>query len=218
MLNEGYVIAIQAKAIDIYSMNWIQHPVILEGTRVKLVPLEHKHFDELITMSVNKDIWEFLSIPGYEPDTLRTELRSALLKRINGEEYPFVIIDKLENKIIGCTRYMDMYPHHRKLEIGWTWYDKNYWATGYNTECKYLLLTHCFEVLKTIRVQLKTWDKNLRSRAAIQKIGGQFEGILRNERIRYTNEVRHTAVFSIIDSEWAQLKPMLENKINLTKS
>ena len=201
--------------MDIYCMNWIQHPVILEGERVKLVPLEDKYFDELIAMSASKEIWEFLSQAGYEPDTLRTELRSAILKRMNGEEYPFVIIDKLNNKVIGCTRYMEMFPQFRKLEIGWTWYDKNYWATGYNTECKYLLLTHCFETLKTIRVQLKTWDKNMRSRGAIQKIGGRFEGILRIERIRYTGEIRHTVVFSIIDSEWEAVKHMLEGKLNL---
>lgn len=215
MLNDGYVIAIQLKAIDIYVMNRIKHPVVLEGKRVKLVPLEDTYFDELIALSTNKDVWEFLSIPGYEPDTLRTELRSAVLKRMTGEEYPFVIIDKLADKVIGCTRYLDIHPQHRKLEIGWTWYDKNYWATGYNTECKYLLLTHCFETLKTIRVQLRTWDKNMRSRKAIEKIGGQFEGILRNERIRYDGSIRSTAMFSIIDDEWPGVKQMLEEKLTM---
>ncbi|OSZ79638.1 hypothetical protein CAP35_09805 [Chitinophagaceae bacterium IBVUCB1] len=192
-------------------MNWIQHPVILESARVRLVPLAHEHFDELITASSDEQVWEFLSKSGYDADVLRTELQSALLKRMNGEEYPFVIIDKLTNKIIGCTRYMDIYPEHRKLEIGWTWYNPAYWGTGYNNECKLLLLTHAFEVLQCVRVCFKTWDKNQRSRAAILKIGAQYEGTLRNERIRYDGTIRNTLVFSIIDAEWQDVKANLIN-------
>lgn len=191
---------------DIYHMNWPQHPVTLEGERVKLLPLANEHFDKLIAVSTDKRIWEFLSKPGYDADVLRTELKSALLKRINGEEYPFVIIDKQTNTIIGCTRYMDMYAEHRKLEIGWTWYNPNYWGTGHNLECKLLLLTHAFEVMNCVRVCLKTWDKNQRSRTAILKIGAQFEGILRNERIRYDGTIRNTVVFSIIKEEWLLTK------------
>lgn len=192
-------------------MNWIQHPLILEGKYVRLVPLSNEHIDELISISTEERIWEFLSKPGYDADVLRTELKSAILKRMNGEEYPFVIIDKLNNKIIGCTRYMDMYPEHRKLEIGWTWYNPAYWGTGYNNECKLLLLTHAFESLNCVRVTLKTWDKNMRSRKAIQKIGAQFEGILRNERIRYDGTIRNTAVFSIIAEEWTGIKESLQS-------
>lgn len=201
-------------------MNWIQHPLTLEGKYVRLVPLGNEHIDELISMSTEERIWEFLSKPGYDADVLRTELKSAMLKRMNGEEYPFVIIDKLNNKIIGSTRYMDMYPEHRKLEIGWTWYDPAYWGNGYNLECKLLLLTHAFEVQKCVRVSLKTWDKNIRSRKAIQKIGAQFEGILRNERIRYDGTIRNTAVFSIIAEEWTEVKDTLHSMAYsvLTKS
>lgn len=191
-------------------MNWINLPVILESKRVRLEPLAEKHFDELIAVSTPAEIWTHLSIEGYKEDELRTGLKSALLKKISGEEYPFIIIDKMNNSIIGCTRYMDMMPEHRKLEIGWTWYIPAYWATGYNTECKLLLLTFAFEELKTVRVQLKTSGKNLRSQAAIKKIGAKYEGTLRNARISASGEIRDTAMFSIIENEWPKVKQMLQ--------
>lgn len=191
-------------------MNWISRPVILESKRVRLEPLAEKHFDELIAVSILSEIWTHLSIEGYKADELRTALKSALLKKISGEEYPFIIIDKMNNAVIGCTRYMDMMPEHRKLEIGWTWYAPAYWGTGYNTECKLLLLAYAFEELKTVRVQLKTSGKNLRSQAAIQKIGAKYEGTLRNARISANGEIRDTAMFSIIETEWPEVKQTLQ--------
>ena len=193
-------------------MNFIQHPVILQGRRVKLVPLEEKHFDALKTIGAASEIWTHLAIDGSKNDTtLLTALQSAVLKRMTGEEYPFVIIDSEQDTIIGSTRFMNIYPEHKKLEIGWTWYAPAYWGTGHNTECKLLLLTYCFEQLKTMRVQFMTREENLRSRAAIQKIGAKFEGILRKERMRYDGP-RNTAVYSIIDDEWEAVKTMLINK------
>lgn len=194
-------------------MSWLQTPIILEGQKVRLEPLSAEHFDALIEIGKVKDIWTHLSIDGSDSNLLLQELKSAILRRATGEEYPFAIIDKLENRIIGSTRFYNIYPEHWKLEIGWTWYDPEYWATGYNTECKYLLLKYCFETLKAIRVQFQTSEYNLRSRAAIQKIGGKFEGILRKERLRPNGTVRSSAMFSIIDDEWEKVKGMLEEKI-----
>jgi RimJ/RimL family protein N-acetyltransferase len=194
-------------------MQWIQHPVVLESERVKLVPLESAHFDELIRCSQDKAIWEFITIDGTDPSELRSALKSAMLMRMSGDQYPFVIIDKLKGNIMGSTRLMDIQPVHKGLEIGWTWYDPAYWRTGYNRECKLLLLTYCFEELKAIRVQLKTWDKNWRSRKAIEGIGAKFEGILRNHMIRYDGLIRDTAYFSIINEEWDEVKEQLRQKI-----
>lgn len=164
--------------------------------------------------SANEQIWTHLPVYGANRDLLLPELKSALSKRSTGEQYPFVIIDGLNNKIIGSTRFLNIFAEHGKLEIGWTWYDPAYWGTGYNIECKYLLLTYCFETLNCIRVQLQASEKNERSRAAIQKIGGKFEGVLRNDRVRPDGTLRNTAVFSIIDSEWPEVKKMLEDKMN----
>lgn len=191
---------------DIIFLSWIQHPVILEGQKVRLVPLDNAHFDELIAIGRQEKIWEFISVNMAEGDRLRQHLKSTVLKRGTGEQYPFTVIDKQTNKIIGSTLFHSIYPEHRKLEIGWTWYDPAYWRTGHNRECKLLLLTHCFEVLKTIRVQLVTDELNLRSREAILRIGATMEGILRNERIRSNGVYRNTAMYSITEQEWPKIK------------
>ena len=194
-------------------MNWIPHPVILEGEKVKLLPLEHAHFDDLLAVARQEKIWEFFSVKGSDEDTMLKHLRSSILRRQNGEVYPFTIIDKKHNKIIGSTLLYNFFPEFRKLEIGWTWYDPAYWRTGCNRECKLLLLTYCFEVLKTIRVQLITDENNLRSAAAIRGIGATYEGTLRNERIRFNGAYRNSMMFSIIEQEWPEVKPRLAAQI-----
>lgn len=198
-------------------MNWIQHPVVLEGERVRLVPLENNQFDELLEVGKQEKIWEFISINGADREVLLRHLKSAVLKRGTGEQYPFTVIDRKTGKIIGSTLFHNIFPEHRKLEIGWTWYDPAYWRTGYNRECKLLLLTHCFEALNTIRVQLVTDENNQRSRTAISGIGAQFEGILRKERIRGNGLYRNTAMYSIIDTEWPGVKQMLAEQLSSRK-
>ena len=194
-------------------MSWIEHPVLLEGERVRLVPLDSSHFSELLEVGRDERIWEHISINGADPDRLLLHLKSAVLKRGTGEQYPFTVIDRKTGKVIGSTFYHNIFPEHRKLEIGWTWYAPVYWRTGYNRECKLLLLTHCFETLKTIRVQLVTDENNHRSRTAILGIGASFEGILRNERIRANGKLRNTAMYSIIDVEWESVKDSLEQRL-----
>lgn len=198
-------------------MNWIQHPVILEGDKVRLVPLDSAHFDELAEVGKQEKIWEHISINGADKNVLLTHLRSAVLKRATGEQYPFTVIDKAQNRIIGSTLFHNLYAKDHKLEIGWTWYDPSYWRTGYNRECKLLLLTYAFEQLRTVRVQLQTDATNLRSRAAIEGIGATLEGTMRKERIRANGKYRNTAMYSIIDDEWPAVKQMLQQKINVFK-
>lgn len=195
-------------------MNWIPHPTILEGERVRLVPLDHVHFEDLLVVAQQKKIWEHISINGADRGLLLQHLRSAILKRGTGEQYPFTVVDKLTGKLIGSTLYHNIFPEHRKLEIGWTWYDPAYWRTGFNRECKLLLLTNSFEVLKTVRVQLQTDENNYRSRTAILGIGATFEGILRKERIRTNGTFRNTAMYSILDDEWPRVKELLVASLN----
>lgn len=192
----------------------IQHPVILESERVKLVPLQIEHLADLTKIAKSRNIWEHLPLDGSDDVTLISNLKSAILKRAYGEQYPFTVIDKLTNKIFGSTRLFEIFPEHKKLEIGWTWYDPAYWGTGYNIECKLLLLTYCFETLQLNRVQLKTRNTNLRSQAAIKKIGAKLEGILRKDRIMPNGEVRDTIIFSIIDDEWEEVKANLQNMLD----
>lgn len=178
-----------------------------------MVPLERAHFTELVSVAADSRIWEFTSIDGSDENRIRRHLESAVLKRGTGEQYPFTVIDKLSGRIIGSTMFHNIFPEHRKLEIGWTWYAPEFWRTGYNRECKLLLLTYCFEVLHAIRVQLVTDETNLRSREAIAGIGASFEGILRNDRIRENGKFRNTAVYSIISDEWPGVKSSFKLKM-----
>lgn len=187
-------------------MNWIQHPVILQGNKVTLMPLDRSHFNELLQIGADTRIWEYMSINGADPDRLKRHLESAVLKRATGEQYPFTVFDNQKNKIIGSTLFHNIFPEHRKLEIGWTWYDPAYWRTGFNRECKFLLLEFCFDVLKTIRVQLVTDEINIRSRKAIEGIGAVYEGVLRNERIRANGVYRNTVMYSIIPDDWQKIR------------
>lgn len=189
---------------------WFTDPVELKGRMVMLKPLEEIHFTDLIESGQESIIWTFLGINGLDKNEFRKALEEAIVLREKKEQYPFVIIEVKSNKIIGSTRFMKISLENRKLEIGWTWIIPAYWSKGYNEECKLLMLKFCFEVLNTVRVEILTWDKNIRSRKAIVRIGGKFEGLLRNNVIR-KDIIRNTAVYSIIDNEWE------ETKISLVK-
>lgn len=189
--------------------SWINDPVILENTLVKLMPLAREHFSVLEELATDQRIWEFYPVDGSKPQQFAAILEKAMAEKQKGTQYPFVIIDKRQNKLIGSTRYLDIQPLHRKLEIGFTWLLPEYWGSGLNKACKLLLLQHCFETLSAVRVQLKTDENNKRSRRAIEKIGGRFEGILRNDMIRGNGTRRNSAYFSVIAEEWAEVKQLL---------
>ncbi len=196
---------------------WIEHPTILEGETVKLIPLEREHFDELFAAALDEKLWEFTPLNCAKRETFDAAYKDALGERTNGGQYPFVIFHKPTGEIIGSTRLMEIFPSDEKLEIGWTWIVQKHWATEVNFECKLLLLTHCFEVLKARRVQLKTDETNMRSRTAIQKIGAKFEGILRRDKIKENGASRNTAYFSILDDEWQTAKEKISAQLNERK-
>jgi RimJ/RimL family protein N-acetyltransferase len=194
-------------------MGWIEPGLVLTGANVQLVPLQREHFPGLIEVGKQQRIWEFTTINGADEAQLSKLLSSSMLMRATGERYPFTVIDRKQNKIIGGTMFHNIFPEHKKLEIGWTWYDPAYWRTGYNKECKLLLLTYCFETLKTIRVQFQVDEVNQRSRNAVLGIGATFEGLLRKERLRANGSIRTTAMYSIIDDEWPSVKQLLQERL-----
>ncbi|MDE3144378.1 MAG: GNAT family N-acetyltransferase [Bacteroidota bacterium] len=196
---------------------WIHHPTILTGETVKLVPLEKVHFEELYTAASDKKLWEHIPTDCSKRETFDTAYNFALAEREKGNQYPFVIVHRTTNEIIGSTRFFEIFPLDQKLEIGWTWLVAKYWGTEMNFECKLLLLTYCFETLQTRRVQIKTDATNLRSRKAIEKIGGQFEGILRKDRIKENGVSRNAAYYSIIDDEWETAKQKIISQLNARK-
>jgi len=197
--------------------DWISYPTTLTGQTVDLYSLTGEHFAILESLAKDKRIWEFYAYDGSDPNTFRDVFTSAIMERENGNQFPFIIYHKQEHKIIGSTRFLDIQEKHKKLEIGSTWLHPDYWATEVNLECKLLLLTYCFENLNAVRVQLKTDENNTRSRKAIEKIGGQFEGILRNDMIRDNNTRRNSAYYSIIEEEWSSKKAQLQKLLQLKR-
>jgi RimJ/RimL family protein N-acetyltransferase len=189
-------------------MQWIEDNLTLEGERVILRALKPEDIDTLVLLGRDERIWEFLGQRCNDDACVRSFFEEGLENKAKGIHYPFTVYDKHGN-IIGTTRFGEISQRHRKLEIGWTWYLPELWGKGYNEECKYLLMTYCFDTLKTVRVELKTWEKNVRSRRAIQRIGCKFEGILRNHMIRDDGYIRNSAMYSILPQEWEEYKSTL---------
>ncbi|HLM44602.1 MAG TPA: GNAT family protein [Myxococcaceae bacterium] len=187
-------------------------PVTLEGRAVRLEPLELSHGPDL-AMVAEPALFEHFNTVLRTPGDVDTYIREALEAAERGVERPFVIIEKSTGAPVGSTRYLDIQRKHRTLEIGSTWLARRVWRSRVNTECKYLLLRHAFEELKVMRVQLKTDRRNARSRAAIERIGARFEGILRHHMLVRGDVVRDSAYYSLIDSEWPEVKARLEQKL-----
>jgi RimJ/RimL family protein N-acetyltransferase len=192
---------------------WINHPSVLNGQIVDLLPLEEKHFDELHQAASDKRIWEFYPSDWSVREKFDKIYNSALALREKGLEYPFVVFHKPSDRIIGSTRFLDIVPYDKRLEIGGTWYIPEYWATAVNFDCKLALLTFAFESLDAHRVQLKTQHNNIRSRKAIEKIGGVYEGVIREHMLKDDGTYRSSAYFSILRQEWEAVKSKLKVKL-----
>ena len=186
-------------------------PVTLEGQLVRLEPLSLVHSEGLAEAGNDPAIWRYmlygnLSLPG----AMEAWVRFILKKQAAGTDLPFAVIHKPSGKVAGATRYLDIRPKDRGLEIGGTWYGTAFQRTGVNTETKYLLLCHAFEVLGCIRVQFKADSRNERSLRGIERIGAQREGVLRNHMLLDDGVRRDSVYFSIIDSEWPGVRARLE--------
>lgn len=182
----------------------------LLGEHVLLVPLKDSHLEGLYLAGQFQEIWTYTSAEIRSIEDMKQYIKQALNEKINGTQNPFVIIEKKTNQIIGSTRFLDIDCQHKRLEIGFTWLTPTKWRTPINTECKYLLLKFAFEQLSVNRVQIKTDHENKRSQAAIERLGAKKEGILRNHMIRPNGTIRNTIIYSIIDSEWSDVKLRLE--------
>lgn len=190
-------------------MALIKGDITLEGKRVKLLPASHEHLDGLFKASNHNEIWTYSPSTISKLEDMVTTMNQWMKSKEQGLRYPFVIFDKSTNEIVGSTSYLKISPQNRNLEIGGTWLDPKVWKTRVNTECKYLLLKYGFEELNLIRVQLCTDNRNERSNRAIQRIGAQFEGTLRQEMIMHDGYFRDSNVYSVLDKEWEGVKTRL---------
>ena len=185
-------------------------PVELVGEHVALVPMEEAHLDGLCDAGRSPEIWPYMPMQIGGRDDMARLIRDALRARDQGAELPFVIRDRRSGRIVGSTRFLDITPAHRNVEIGWTWLDPAVWRTPVNTECKYLLTRHCFDTLEMIRVQLKTDARNTRSQRAIERLGAVREGVLRHHRIMPDGYLRDSVYYSILLEEWPAVRARLE--------
>lgn len=188
--------------------------ISLEGQKVKLVELNITHREGLLKAASDGKLWElwYTSVPS--DNNIDHYIQKALEDLQNGTAYPFVILDKINGEVLGCTRFCNANHENRRLEIGYTWYSKSSQRTGINTDCKYLLLKYAFEELKCIAVEFKTSWHNLPSRTAIARLGAKQDGVLRNYRLNSDCSCEDIVVFSITDKEWTGVKKSLSYLMN----
>ncbi len=186
-------------------------PVILQGKHARLEPLSESHVKGLTEIGAGQDFWD-LMVYGkiVAEDDMRNWVLDMLSRASHGTDLPFAVVHLASGRVAGATRYLNIMPKDRGLEIGGTWYGVDFQRTAVNTECKYLLLRHAFETLKCIRVQIKTDSRNIRSQKAIERIGAKKEGVLRNHMIMLDGRYRDSVFYSIIDAEWGDVKKRLE--------
>lgn len=185
----------------------------LGGSIVTLLPLQEEHGPALLRAAQDGQLWQskLTNIPG--PDTMDQYLATALAGRQAGTVMPYAIVQRATGTIVGSTRFWKIDRVNRKLEIGHTWLAASVQRTGINTEAKLLLLTHAFETMRAVRVQFTTDELNEQSRAAILRLGAVQEGIVRNERIMPDGRKRNSVRFSMIDTEWEQVRAGLEQRL-----
>ena len=188
-------------------------PVTLEGTHVRLEPLAPQHLDGIIRAGEDDAVWTWLP---YRPTT-RAEydawLNDALTAQAKGHQLPFATIDRATGDVVGSTRIFFFYPPDRRVEIGGTWLAPSAQRTPINTECKLLLLAHCFDVLGCVRVELKTDARNQNSQRAIARIGGKYEGVMRKHMLTRGGFHRDSVYYAIVDDDWPDVRRRLQEML-----
>lgn len=185
----------------------------LIGQHVELLPLRAEHAQALLEAAADGELWNLkvTVVPG--PDTVDGYIAKAEKGLEEGSVLPFAILDRRTGRIVGSTRFWKVDRANRKLEIGHTWLALSAQRTPINTEAKLLLLAYAFEELDCVRVQFTTDELNEKSRAAILRLGAVQEGIVRHERIMPDGRKRNSVRFSIIDSEWPEVKARLLERL-----
>ncbi len=168
-------------------------PIVLKGENARLEPLDAKHAEGLFAIGQEEKIWRYLLRPKLESVAdAQGFVEEAQRVAATGSQLPFAIIDQKSNQVAGSTRYLDIRPNDRAIEIGWTWLGREFQRTAINSECKYLLLRHAFEDLGAVRVTVKTDGRNEQSQRAIERLGAVREGVLRKHMVMWDGYVRDT--------------------------
>lgn len=185
-------------------------PVVLEGDFVRLEPMTLEHHARLSEVGLDPEIWRYTLVVVRTPDDMRSYMESALKLQSAGTTLPFVTIERSSGRVVGSTRFGNYDAENRRIEIGWTWVARPWQRTTINTEAKYLMLSHAFEKLRCVRVELKTDVLNAPSRKAMLRIGAKEEGILRKHALVWDGRYRDSIYYSILDEEWPDVKLQLQ--------
>ena len=194
----------------------LPHTLELAGRHVRLLPLHAAHADALRSASADGELWRlnFTSAPGPVPGEAEAYIAAALVERDAGTALPFVVLDD-DGRVVGSTRYYAIDASVPKLKIGYTWYAARVQRTALNTEAKRLLLDHAFDALGCASVTFETSHLNLRSQAAIERLGAQRDGVLRGHMRHRDGTLRDTVVYSILSSEWPALRARLSERLDI---
>jgi RimJ/RimL family protein N-acetyltransferase len=192
-------------------------PVVLEGEIVRLTPLSLVHVDALAEVLLDPVLWRWTVSDVQTRGDLERYVREAITSWERGQALPFATVDRATGRIVGTTRFGAWSPGHRRVEIGWTTVARPWQRTAINTDAKLQMMTHAFEALGCMRVELKTDCLNEQSRAAILRLGAKEEGILRKHSMTETGRIRDTVYYSVLEDEWpevkARLRRFLERKL-----
>ena len=186
----------------------------LEGELVVLEPLEERHAEGLWQAAQDPEIWQWLAHVGSTREYFDRWMDISLAAAREGREGVLATRRRSDGVLVGSSRYLNVRPADRVVEIGWTWLNPSAWRSGINVEAKLLMFEHAFERLGCVRVELKTDARNERSRAAMEALPAQFEGILRKHMIVPDVGVRDSAYFSVIDDEWPAVRANLEGRLS----
>jgi len=185
---------------------------LLENERVKLIPLAVEHYEQLLPLSKEVDLYQYGASDVSTPDKLKAYIIMALDRKAQGTALSFIIYDKEKKLFAGSTRFGLIDHEHKLLHIGWTWLGENFRGSGLNTHVKFLMLRYAFETMKMEKVEFRIDERNLRSRRAVEKIGGVLEGVLRKSVIVKGGFRRSSACYGILKEEWPQLKTLFFNR------
>ncbi|MEV7613056.1 GNAT family N-acetyltransferase [Streptomyces sp. NPDC089799] len=186
----------------------------LTGRYVRLEPLGQSHHDGMCEAIRDGELWKLPVTLVPHPDDVRGWIDDAGAAKTAGTDLAFATVDLATGRIAGSTRFLKMVPEHRRLEIGWTFIGRSWQRTAVNTEAKLLMLTYAFETLGTQRVELLTDVRNSASRAAIARIGGVQEGVLRRHMVMPDGWVRDSVLFSLTDTDWPAAKAALAARLD----
>ena len=193
-----------------------EYEPVLIGDTVRLEPMREAHLEALCRVGLDPRVTRYMLFQLRTHDQMASYVSEAIAARAARTAIPFVTVLReagSSETVVGSTRFGNIDPRNRRMEIGWTWIGLQWQRTIVNTEAKYLMLRHAFEVLECLRVEFKTDSLNERSRAALLRIGAVQEGVFRNHVITAEGRVRHSVYFSITADEWPSVKVRLEGML-----